>query len=304
MSSTNAVHLLSYLEPLLCGVVLLAMGRAKVLKTFAPLAGLLSCRLVSDLVCLSLLTMSSRGVDKHLAYRLYFYTYWTSYALDSILSLLVIYGIFRLAMEPLKGLQNLGTLVFRWAAAISLAVAAGIALSPHQSGTEFMVAMLTQLQRTSSILTICLLLFVCFAIRPMGLSYRSRIFGVSLGLGLAETGSLVAAAWISHSPSMYSALSIMSGAVGCFSLLVWSTYFTLPEEKRRIIVLPTTSPFLRWNQISEVLGDAPGYVAIAGIPPEVFAPAELEVMRRASAKMPLPTPVPAPTAIALKSLTA
>jgi hypothetical protein len=34
------------------------------------------------------------------------------------------------------------------------------------------------------------------------------------------------------------------------------------------------------------LGDDPGYVAVGGIPPELFAPAELEVMRRASAKMP------------------
>jgi hypothetical protein len=33
------------------------------------------------------------------------------------------------------------------------------------------------------------------------------------------------------------------------------------------------------------LGDDPGFVAVGGIPPELFAPAELEVMRRASAKM-------------------
>ena len=44
-------------------------------------------------------------------------------------------------------------------------------------------------------------------------------------------------------------------------------------------------PFLRWNQISLVLGDDPGFVAIGGIPPELFAPAELEIMRRASLKM-------------------
>jgi len=61
--------------------------------------------------------------------------------------------------------------------------------------------------------------------------------------------------------------------------------FAFPEPKRRIIVLPTTSPFLRWNQISLALGDDPGYVAVGGIPPELFAPAEIEVMRRASAKM-------------------
>ena len=45
------------------------------------------------------------------------------------------------------------------------------------------MAFVSQMQRTQSILILCLLLFVCFAIRPMGLSYRSRIFGVSLGLG-------------------------------------------------------------------------------------------------------------------------
>jgi hypothetical protein len=33
------------------------------------------------------------------------------------------------------------------------------------------------------------------------------------------------------------------------------------------------------------LGDDPGFVAIGGIPPEVFAPAEIEIMRRASVKM-------------------
>ena len=45
-----------------------------------------------------------------------------------------------------------------------------------------------------SILTLCLLLFVCFAIRPMGLSYTSRIFGVSLGLGIMATTDLVQSA--------------------------------------------------------------------------------------------------------------
>jgi hypothetical protein len=148
-----------------------------------------------------------------------------------------------------------------------------------------MVSMVTQLQQTSSILTLCLLLFVCFAIRPMGLSYRSRIFGVSFGLGLMAAVSLVESAWLSHNSNLYSTLSIITGAVMCLTLATWSAYFAFPEPKRRMIVLPTTSPFLRWNQISQALGDDPGYVAVGGIPPELFAPAELEVMRRASAKM-------------------
>lgn len=42
-----------------------------------------------------------------------------------------------------------------------------------------------------------------------------------------------------------------------------------------MILLPTTSPFFLWNRISEALGDAPGFVAIAGFKPEMLAPAEL-----------------------------
>jgi hypothetical protein len=259
--------------------------RAKAVRQFLYLFALLCVRLICSFICIPLLTFSGHGIERHLAYQIYFYVYWASFALEAILSLLVIYSIFKLAMAPLKGLQTLGMLVFRWVAAISVAVAIGVAVTPHLSGTKFMVAMITQLQQTSSILTLCLLLFVCFAIRPMGLSFRSRIFGVSLGLGFLATINLVNSAWIAHNPSMYSLFSLVNVVAVSLTLMTWSAYFAFPEPKRRIIVLPTTSPFLRWNQISMALGDDPGYVAVGGIPPELFAPAELEVMRRASAKM-------------------
>jgi hypothetical protein len=263
------------------------MVRSGTARKFIFLTSLLSVKFISSLTCVTLIAFSSRRIERHLAYQMYFYVYWVSYAMEAILSLLVIYSIFKLAMEPLKGLQTLGMLVFRWVAAISIAVALGVAFTPHLSGLKFMVAMVTQLQQTSSILTLCLLLFVCFAIRPMGLSYRSRIFGVSFGLGFLATTDLVRSAWLSHSSQMYSTVNIISGLAVCLTLIIWSAYFAFPEPKRRLIVLPTTSPFLRWNQISLALGDEPGFVAVGGIPPELFAPAELEVMRRASAKMPV-----------------
>jgi hypothetical protein len=276
---------IEYIEPILCGMLIFFLVRSKAVRQFKFLFSLLCVRLLCSLVCLPILYFAARGIEKHLAYQVYFYVYWTSYALEAILSLLVIYSIFKLAMAPLKGLQTLGMLVFRWVAAISVAVAIGVSVTPHLNGMKFMVAMITQLQQTSSILTLCLLLFVCFAIRPMGLSFRSRIFGVSLGLGFLATINLVNSAWIAHNPNMYSLFSVINGLAVGLTLLTWSAYFAFPEPKRRIIVLPTTSPFLRWNQISMALGDDPGFVAVGGIPPELFAPAELEIMRRASAKM-------------------
>jgi hypothetical protein len=291
----SLLNFFGYAEPALCGMLIFFLVRSKAARQFGYLIALLCVRFACSAMCLPLLYLSGRGIERHLAYQIYFYVYWLSYALEAILSLLVIYSIFKLAMAPLKGLQTLGMLVFRWVAAISVAVAIGVAITPHVSGITFLVAMITQLQKTSSILTLCLLLFVCFAIRPMGLSFRSRIFGISLGLGFLATVNLVNSAWIAHNPNIYSVFSVVNGLAVGFTLLTWSAYFAFPEPKRRIIVLPTTSPFLRWNQISMALGDDPGYVAVGGIPPELFAPAELEVMRRASAKM--PTGLEAPSGV-------
>lgn len=297
MTLDTFVNLFSYLEPLLCVMVLTLLLRSKEVKNFIFLVVLLSVKIVSSAICLPVLYLGwQHSIEKHLAYQIYFYVYWTTYALEALLSLMVIYSIFKLAMAPLKGLQTLGMLVFRWVAAISIAVAIGVALSPHLTGIKFMVAMVTQLQQTSSILTLCLLLFVCFAIRPMGLSYRSRIFGISFGLGFLAVTNLVQSAWLSHNSTMHSVINVINGIAICSTLLVWSAYFAFPEPKRRLIVLPTTSPFLRWNQISMALGDEPGYVAVGGVPPELFAPAELEVMRRASAKMTAAPEVAEPSA--------
>jgi len=302
MTQNVLLNLLSYLEPLLCGLVLVMLIRSKAASKFGYLVALLTIKIVSSVVCLPLLLFGVRLFGVQRAYPAYFYTYWASYAFEAVLSLLVIYSIFKLAMAPLKGLQTLGMLVFRWVAAISIAVAIGVALTPHLSGTKFLVAMVTQLQQTSSILTLCLLMFVCFAVRPMGLSYRSRIFGVSFGLGFLATVNLIQAAWLAHFSNMNSTFSVINGIAICGTLCIWSAYFAFPEPKRRLIVLPTTSPFLRWNQISMALGDEPGYVAIGGVPSELFAPAELEVIRRASEKM--APQLAAPASASIHSLSA
>ena len=64
--------------------------------------------------------------------------------------------------------------------------------------------------------------------------------------------------------------------------MVWTVYFYLPEPKRRMVLLPTTSPYFFWNRISEALGDAPGFVAVNGVTPDIFAPGELEALEAAS----------------------
>jgi hypothetical protein len=289
VASISTLEVLGYLEVILCVAALVLIIARKQWADYSALGAFLAVRILSNVV-LTGLHVARYSLGKNLAYHTYFYVYWISFALESILTLIVVYSVFKLAMAPLKGLQTLGMLIFKWAAGISVAVALGSAFSPNLKGADLLVNAISQLQRTQSILTLCLLLFVTFAIRPMGLSYSSRIFGVSLGLGVLSTNDLVQSAWLTFHPTMNTAYSQINGVIICLILATWAAYFALPEPKRRIIVLPTTSPFLRWNQISQALGDSPGMVAVGGVPPELFASAELEVMRRASLKMVTPFP--------------
>ena len=288
MSSFSVVDVLTFVELTSCVLALAVMYHRRQISQIKPLALLLLVRISTIAICLPLMSMAGNQISRTLAYQIYFYVYWSSYALEAILGFCIIYVIYNLAMAPLKGLQRLGMLMFRWAAGIAVAIATTMAFGPHVTSAKFIMRAVTQLQQTQSVLTLCMLLFVCMAIRPMGLSYRSKIFGVSLGLGIIAATDLVVAAWFVNFKSIYSLSSIISGSAICLTLFIWTGYFAIPEPRRRMIILPTTSPFLRWNQISLALGDEPGYVALGDITPDMFAPAEVEVMRRASVKMNYP----------------
>ena len=285
MSSLGPVTVPELAEPILCLVAIVAIVRAGVLREYGFLAAFMAVKASAWFIGWSWLSYGHRLAGLRFVYQSYFSFYWASFAIESILMLVIICNMYRMAMAPLKGLHNLGMLVFKWVAGVSILVAMGAALAPHITAFNYFVAFVSQLQRSQSILILCLLLFVCFAIRPMGLTYRSRVFGVSLGLGVMATTNMIQSTWITQVSNMYGAFTLITSVTACLTLVTWALYFAFPEPKRRLITLPTTSPFLRWNQISEVLGDDPGRVAIAGLPPEMLAPAEIEIMRRASMKM-------------------
>ena len=289
MNQVTLVSILMYLEPIACVCALAMMYRRRQWAQFRPLALLLAVRVTFFCIgtCVIYVGRLNPLWERSLYY-VYFYLYWFSYAIEAVLGFFVIFGVFSLAMAPLKGLERLGRIMFYWAGGIAVALSLGTALGPHITANSFLKRVVTELQQTQSILTLCMLLFVCLAIRPMGLSHRSKIFGICLGLGVIAASDLIGSAWLSHMKSLYSVYNILGGASILLGISIWIGYFAIPEPKRRMIVLPTTSPFLRWNQISAALGDEPGYVVVGEFTPDMFAPAEVEIMRRATLKMRTP----------------
>jgi hypothetical protein len=266
---------------------------------FSLLFALITLRAISGSILIPLLFFrKDLGISLPTAYNTYFYAAWISGVAQALLLIGVIYHVYREAMRPLQGLQRIGKIIFRWVVVVSVAVSVAIAAGPHATASFVgsIAAAVGQIQQGVFVLTLCLLLFVCFAIRPLGLTFRSQIFGVALGLGVTAASLLVQAAWISTvgAQSLYSPIYLVSTVGSLISVCVWGTYFTLPEPEQKMILLPTTSPFFTWNRISEALGDEPGYVAIAGFKPQMLAAAELKVLSSASHKADrLPASAPA-----------
>jgi hypothetical protein len=114
VTSISLLGALGYLEVALCVGALCVLIARKQWADYAALGLFLAVRIASNAV----LTYAHHAVLSHsltkvAAYHIYFYVYWTSFAIESILTLIVVYSVFKLAMAPLKGLQTLGMLVFK-----------------------------------------------------------------------------------------------------------------------------------------------------------------------------------------------
>ena len=274
------------LTALISAAVLVAIYHRRAMRDFAILGAFLATEIVNQSIQVPLLFFrKSLGISIDVAYPIFLYSHVVIFCIQSLLLIGVIYSVFRLAMRPLVGLHRIGTVVFRWVGGLAVTLSVAFALGPHllmsgNAATSEITRITGQLQQGINVLTICLLLFVCFSIKPLGLTYRSHIFGVSLGLGVFATTQLVEAAWVAtaQAHSLYSGVYLFATIGCCAAYGVWGVYFAMPEPQRGMVLLPTTSPYFLWNRISEALGEKPGNVAVAGFRPEMLHPTELMVL--------------------------
>ncbi len=283
MSPVLFSNLLSSCEVVMSIAAVILLIRSRTLKVYWPMLPIILWRVIPYATLLVL--RATRTLSARAAYQVYFSTYWMCYALAALSSVALTYTIFEEVLRPLKGLQRLGWIVYRWIGFVSIALAVSVLLYREPGIHDTTALAAVQLQRSSTVIILSLITFVGFSIRPLGLSMRSRTFGLSVGLIFITLVSLLLSGSFFHTARLFSLGELLYTGANCIALTIWVYYFAVPEPKRRFVLLPTTSPFHAWNQISELLGHDPGYVAIAGVPPESFAPAELDIFGKASKNM-------------------
>lgn len=259
---------LGFAIPLSCEVLILIAAvfcvyRAQKNRIYPALWQLLIFWAASDAL------MLAEGIVRHLHaisgttfYSIYFFTYWPSFAINAFLILRVMHEMFRHAVRSIPGVQMLGRPIFFWAIVVSVILAFAAGITPHTSGMSLLLASAQVLARSQSVLALCMVAFLAIASRTLGVSYGSRIFGVTFGLGLMATANLVSSAAASH-VKLASASSIGLELATITSIALWCAYFLKPEPARRLVTMPTQSPLMRWNDVAQQLGNPAGQIPVS-----------------------------------------
>jgi hypothetical protein len=261
-----ALTILYAAEPLFMVVAMIALLRSREQRRFPALFAYVSLRLGSSVVLYVLLQVHRLiAISEKTAYAWYFYTYWLSYVAGAVVVFLVIQEMFKSSMDPFPGLKWLGVISFRWVACISFVAAGAALLTPGGKGDKFLLAMVAQVMRCESIFILSLLLFLVLAAGKLGLSYRSRVVGISFGFGIMAASDLVASAGFLHFGHnfMTSTVSVVTTSASLVTLVVWSAYFLQREPARQAAALDPSSPLARWNEIATTLGQSGSRVPVS-----------------------------------------
>lgn len=195
----------------------------------------------------------------------YFVVHWASYLVSAVLLFLGCLDVYRQALAPLQGLVRMGTTIFRWAAVASILVTA-TTFTSVTIGPGMVVKLGILMMRCVGTTELCLLALLLLSMKAIGLSPRSRPFGVALGLGIMAlidcAESSVAVLQIAMTPMVQ---SLFEGAT-LATLAIWIAYAAFPEPARKAVTVRADSTIYKWDQIASALGHKGTQVALQPSP--------------------------------------
>jgi hypothetical protein len=253
-------------------IALILLFRSKNLqKRFPAMGNYLLLRAISAPVLLVLLFCQSY-VGSKFWFAAYFFTYWAVYLAGTVLLFFITMEVFRSALVGFSGLMRFGTVIFRWAAVVSVIISLSTVSIAHidvLSGKtsayfRLVFTLAYELSRSVSIMELCLLAFLCLSINALRLSVRDLSFGIALGFGILSSSDFILSAVLARNSNatLTDPVQFVSEGILLFALSLWITYAALPEPERQPVVVPASSTIYRWNEIASALGHKSPKVAV------------------------------------------
>jgi hypothetical protein len=226
------------------------------------------------LVC-TLLGLPGRIASEAVVYCVLF---WAAYGASGVLTFLTAQQIFRDALEPLPGLRRLALVAFRWVAVVSVAVSAVPAIVPLFFRAQSWQITALQAMRCVSVLEFCLLAFVLLSAQALGISWRSRIVGITLGFGVLAVVDTVCFMFLLRSLSHLLPWLVFRETGGVVAACLWLGYLLMHEPKRAGVQLKNSSQLQKWNEIAVALGKPVPHVVLGQPEPSPFFLQDVEAV--------------------------
>ena len=186
-------------------------------------------------IILQVVTFSFLFPAYFFSYTIYFYGYWVSIALSSLVSFAVLQEIFKDAFRPYEALQDLSVILFRWSALIVLLVAGMWAITTtHSSQFEAVTNTIFLIERSVRLMQCGLVFFLLLFSEYLGISRRHYLFGVAVGFGVYASLNMLVATGMAH-PSIVPVMVMrwINSASYDLAVFIWLGYALLSEPSRR-----------------------------------------------------------------------
>jgi hypothetical protein len=204
--------------------------------------------------------------------------FWVAYGASGVLTFLTAQQIFRDALEPLPGLRRLALVVFRWVAVVSVALSVLPAIVPLFFRSQSLQVTVLQAMRCVSVLEFCLLAFILLSARALGISWRSRIVGITLGFGVLAVVDTVCFMFLLRPGSHLLPWVLVRETGSAVAAGVWLVSLLMHEPNRAAVSLGSTSQLHKWNEIAVALGKPVPHVALGYPEPSPFFLQDVEAV--------------------------
>src|SRR5580700_10299161 len=165
-------------------------------------------------------------------------------AVEATLAFAIIYQMFVQRLRPYPAVRDLGSTAFRTSTLVVLAAVLALAWLAPGSGVRYWTSFSSVIQRSARMLQCGQLVFLFLFCSYFRLSWRSRAFGIALGLGILSSTSLAVNAIHSQiaTANVWNQSEYLAGLVNdstyLIAVLVWLSYMLAPEPAPQ----PTDGP--------------------------------------------------------------
>jgi hypothetical protein len=228
-----------------------------------------------------ILVLTLLGVPGLLAGResaVYCALFWVAYGTSGVLTFLTAQQIFHDALDPLPGLRRLALVAFRWVAVVSVALSVVPAVVPLFFHAQSLQITVLQAMRCVSVLEFCLLAFILLSAQALGISWSSRIVGVTLGFGVMAVVDTICFMFLLRSPSQLLPWLLVREAGTVVAACIWLGYLLIPDPKRAAVRMKSNSQLQKWNEIALALGKPAPHIALGQHEPSPFFLQDVEAV--------------------------